>query len=110
VPGWTAKERQWRIQAIIRRDGKRCWLCGDKFGKTERGVTIDHAIPKSRGGTNHLSNLRLAHRRCNHERADIARTSPKAAQIRLAATALPMSVLELTPDMIVGSAELSAAA
>lgn len=33
-------------------------------------ATLDHVIPKSKGGTLILSNLRLAHGRCNKARAD----------------------------------------
>jgi 5-methylcytosine-specific restriction endonuclease McrA len=91
---WTKSERQWRIQAIMRRDGKRCWLCRDKLGND---VTIDHAIPKGRGGTDHLHNLRLAHARCNHDRGMIVQTPPKAAHVRLKQLAIPpLAILELT--------------
>ena len=110
MPGWTAKEREWRIQALIRRDGKRCWLCGEGFGKKKRRVTIDHAIPKGRGGSNDLCNLRLAHECCNNDRGMIAQTPPRAARLRLATVKFPLPVLELTAEMMVGSAELSAAA
>lgn len=30
--------------------------------------TIDHLVPRSRGGSSDLVNLRLAHRRCNNQR------------------------------------------
>lgn len=32
------------------------------------GSSADHIIPWARGGSNHLDNLRLAHRECNSER------------------------------------------
>lgn len=32
--------------------------------------SIDHIRPKSKGGTNELSNLRVAHRRCNELRGN----------------------------------------
>ena len=79
---WTAKQRMWRVQAVRKRDGYRCWLCHKKF-RGDFEITIDHAIPKARGGTNELSNLRLAHERCNHDRGAIQQTKPKAAQVRL---------------------------
>jgi 5-methylcytosine-specific restriction endonuclease McrA len=106
---WNAQQRLVRIKRIKRRDGNHCWLCGAKFN-WHGEITIDHAIPKSRGGTNHLHNLRLAHAKCNHRRADIAQTPPKAAQLRLATIRFPLPVLELTADMRVRSAELEAAA
>lgn len=40
---------------------RRCWWCGRKM--TE--VTIDHAIPRSKGGTNSVDNLVPACRECN---------------------------------------------
>jgi 5-methylcytosine-specific restriction endonuclease McrA len=78
-----AKDRQWRIQVIKKRDGMRCWLCGERFGKREP-VTLDHAIPKARGGTNHIHNLRLAHEKCNTERGAIE--SARAVPIKAATT------------------------
>ena len=102
---WTKSERQWRIQAIMRRDGKRCWLCHGKFGKRDT-VTIDHAIPKGRGGTDRLHNLRLAHEKCNWERGMIVETPRRAFQVRAAKTALPpLGILELTEEMRVDAAE-----
>lgn len=81
----TSQERQWRLMTIRRRDGWRCWLCGGDFHKRNgKGrATIDHAIPKGRGGSNHISNLRLAHEQCNSERGMIAETPPRAARLRL---------------------------
>jgi 5-methylcytosine-specific restriction endonuclease McrA len=88
MSGWNAKERQWRIVAIKKRDGFRCWLCGEKFGKGSV-VTIDHAIPKARGGSNSLHNLRLAHEACNNERGCIVDAKPTAAKQRLMAMTPP---------------------
>lgn len=97
---WSAKQRLVRIKRLRKRDGNHCWLCGKLFDHVVR-ITIDHAIPKSRGGTNELHNLRLAHYKCNNRRADIVRTPPRPAQIRLASIAFPMGVLELTAEMMV---------
>lgn len=60
---------------LRRRDGDRCTICGlrmdfepdDRLEAPNR-ATIDHIIPRSKGGTNDWSNLRLAHARCNRER------------------------------------------
>lgn len=84
MSGWTKADRQWRIIALKRRDGLKCWLCHKRFVKGDT-VTIDHAIPKARGGSNHLSNLRLAHEHCNNERGCIAEAKPTAAKQRLMA-------------------------
>jgi len=56
---------------IAERDGWWCWLCGEAIEPDAIGpwqATIDHLVPRSRGGSNELSNLRLAHRRCNNRR------------------------------------------
>lgn len=38
-----------------------CYLCGDTAAK----LTLDHSLPKSRGGTREIDNLRAACRSCN---------------------------------------------
>lgn len=49
-------------------DGK-CAICGKpvKFKK----MTVDHKTPLAKGGTNELSNLQLAHLKCNRAKQDI---------------------------------------
>ena len=101
---WSAAQRQARITKLKRRDGLHCWLCRERFRKGDT-VTIDHAIPKSRGGSNELHNLRLAHEHCNHERGAIIETPPRMSRQRLRTLTMPLTILELTPDMIVCSRE-----
>lgn len=60
---------------IAARDGWWCWLCGgaidpDAPTNSPNQGTIDHLVPRSRGGSSELSNLRLAHRRCNVRRGN----------------------------------------
>lgn len=45
---------------VFRRDNYQCVMC-----KTEKDLTIDHVIPKSKGGTNEPENLQVLCRRCN---------------------------------------------
>lgn len=46
-------------------------ICGEPclYGQQHEAdpdyLTLDHIVPRSRGGDDHLSNLRPAHRRCN---------------------------------------------
>jgi 5-methylcytosine-specific restriction endonuclease McrA len=47
---------------IFRRDGRRCQYCGTTNGK----ITIDHIIPKSRGGKESWENLTTACFSCNN--------------------------------------------
>jgi 5-methylcytosine-specific restriction endonuclease McrA len=42
-----------------------CEICKKPFGKTNKNKTVDHILPKSKGGGNALENLQLAHRGCN---------------------------------------------
>ncbi|MDQ1266606.1 MAG: hypothetical protein QG635_1758 [Bacteroidota bacterium] len=49
---------------IIRRDNSRCQYCGTKTGD----LTIDHVIPKSRGGADSWENLVTACVRCNNKK------------------------------------------
>ena len=58
---------------LIDRDGPLCWICGEQVDldvpPTAPGApTVDHVLPRARGGSNDPSNLRLAHRRCNGRR------------------------------------------
>lgn len=60
-----------KIRTLLVRDGNLCWLCGEPFTNHGDGApTLDHVIPRSKGGVRANSNLRLAHRRCNHLRGD----------------------------------------
>lgn len=53
---------------LAQRDGDACQLCGGPFGPGLALRTLDHIIPRARGGTDHPANLRLAHFLCNHQR------------------------------------------
>jgi hypothetical protein len=60
-----------QIARLAERDGWWCWLCGQAIDPAARGpwqATVDHLVPRSRGGGNEPGNLRLAHRRCNNRR------------------------------------------
>ncbi|WP_281689046.1 HNH endonuclease [Pseudonocardia thermophila] len=49
---------------VLRRDGRRCAYC------SRRADTIDHVIPRSRGGTHTWENCVAACRACNSRKAD----------------------------------------
>ncbi|TQN32389.1 5-methylcytosine-specific restriction endonuclease McrA [Haloactinospora alba] len=50
--------------ALMRRDSQRCAYCG------KRAETIDHVIPRSRGGTHAWENVVASCKPCNHRKAD----------------------------------------
>ena len=51
-------------RAVFLRDGGRCQYCGAK------AESIDHVIPRSRGGEHTWENCVAACSRCNHRKAD----------------------------------------
>lgn len=57
------------VRYLADRDGFECYLCPEPFSE-ERRPTIDHYLPLAKGGTWIVSNLKLAHRKCNQDKAD----------------------------------------
>lgn len=55
--------RKRNIRQQLRRVDPRCRYCGAKLSK--RRTTLDHVVPRSRGGADDLTNLVLACRGCN---------------------------------------------
>lgn len=57
--------------------GHLCVLCGepieldrDALTYSTRGPSVEHLLPRSRGGSDELDNLRPAHRSCNSARGN----------------------------------------
>jgi 5-methylcytosine-specific restriction endonuclease McrA len=82
----STAERLWKMPSVsrrelLRRDGHRCQYCG-----STRALTIDHIIPRSKGGTHTWDNVAIACETCNHKKGDkylsdtnmSLRTKPKA--------------------------------
>lgn len=63
---------------FISRDGDRCGICNRRVDISLRsgpsgdpmGPSIDHIVPRSKGGTDDLANLRLTHWSCNNRRGN----------------------------------------
>ena len=51
---------------VMRRDGYKCVYCGTQG--EDANLEIDHRIPHSKGGNNHISNLYTACQPCNHKK------------------------------------------
>jgi 5-methylcytosine-specific restriction endonuclease McrA len=79
-------ERQWKVppvnrREVFRRDHHACQYCGS----TKR-LTLDHIIPRSKGGTHTWDNVVTACEKCNsskgdrllHETGMVLRSKPKA--------------------------------
>ncbi len=66
---------QFPDREIFERDGWVCHLCGKpvpdrKYEARDDDPTLDHLTPVSKGGLHVRENVKLAHNRCNWERAD----------------------------------------
>jgi 5-methylcytosine-specific restriction endonuclease McrA len=59
---------------IYKRDGNECVYCG-----SSKNLTLDHVIPKSRGGSNDWTNLVTSCFKCNLKKAD--RTPDEARMV-----------------------------
>lgn len=57
-----------------RRGELRCGICGKRLSK--KTANVDHIVPVSRGGTDDLENLQLAHPRCNRIKGDSLPETP----------------------------------
>lgn len=69
------RPRKVHAQAVLSRDGNKCWLCGNNIDLTldkdhPLALSIDHIVPKSRGGSNSLYNMAASHRVCNETKSD----------------------------------------
>jgi hypothetical protein len=63
--GPTARRRK----KLMERDGDGCWFCGQPLGSD---VTLEHLVPRSRGGGNDAANCVLAHAKCNQDAANLS--------------------------------------
>jgi 5-methylcytosine-specific restriction endonuclease McrA len=77
----------WSRRRVLIRDGYRCIYCGAGVGERHRGrvltrgdFTVEHLIPRSRGGRNTWGNTACACRWCNNRKAD---RTPHEAGLRL---------------------------
>lgn len=78
-----------KYEALVARDGPSCWLCGKVVNLEIRwnsawAPSLDHVVPRSKGGGNELKNLRLAHQSCNTKRGNLPESmvsSPFFSQI-----------------------------
>ena len=67
----SAQRKRNARRTLIRRYGPFCARCG-----RTAGLTIDHVIPVSRGGTHRLSNLQLLCEDCNADKSNRLDAAP----------------------------------
>lgn len=68
---WLKKFRRW---VLIQECGLRCYYCQCKLTKEPdlaRSVTLDHLVPRSKGGSDRISNLVLCCGPCNRRKGDM---------------------------------------
>lgn len=66
----STAERLWKVppvsrRELLRRDSHKCQYCG-----TGKSLTIDHVIPRSRGGGHTWDNVVIACEKCNGRKGD----------------------------------------
>ena len=76
--GYYKKQPKFNRINIFRRDGGYCQYCGNSFPKQE--LTIDHVIPKSRGGTSIWENVVCCCGKCNRKKGG---RTPEQARMKL---------------------------
>lgn len=74
VTRWLHRRTQLCTKSAIKARDKNCGYCGG------RAETVDHIIPRSRGGTLTWDNAVAACQRCNHRKAD---RTPEEAGMKL---------------------------
>ncbi|PAX54143.1 HNH endonuclease [Brunnivagina elsteri] len=66
----ASSERSWKVppvnrREVLRRDRNTCQYCG-----SSKHLTLDHVIPRSRGGQHTWDNVVIACERCNSKKGD----------------------------------------
>jgi 5-methylcytosine-specific restriction endonuclease McrA len=102
-----AVQRKISRRALFARDGWKCVYCGQNGGR----LTLDHVIPRSRGGESVWENVVTSCAPCNlrkgdrllHEVSMVLHRQPRAPQpvlfIRLAAPKIPTGWRPYLPDL-----------
>jgi 5-methylcytosine-specific restriction endonuclease McrA len=72
------RHAHWSRRGVLVRDGFTCVYCGVTLGDMQKGkiisksdLTIDHIVPKSRGGRDTWTNTACACASCNHKKGDL---------------------------------------
>ena len=89
-------QRKISRRALFARDGWRCMYCGTTNGR----LTLDHVVPRSRGGDSVWENVVTSCAPCNHRKGDrlLEETSMKLRKIPRPPT--PVLFIRLTTDQI----------
>lgn len=67
------ERKQWQLRTLLRRSGGKCEYCGKQCNRIDKhpdSATIDHVVPTTGGGSDNMSNLKLACHACNQSKGD----------------------------------------
>ena len=64
----SGRDKKRRRESLLRRNGNRCTYCPALL--TSETATLDHIVPKNKGGRDCLTNLVLACFPCNRAKGD----------------------------------------
>jgi len=71
------RKAHWSRKGVLVRDNYTCIYCGVRLGETVRGktltktdFTVDHVLPRSKGGKDNWTNTACACYACNHRKGD----------------------------------------
>lgn len=67
---------QGTVNIIRQREQEHCWYCGKDLSDAQNGfftrITVDHVVPRSKGGSDAVNNLVLSCPRCNLLKNDLS--------------------------------------
>lgn len=68
--GQRRDSRRWIVRQLIKAHGCVCGICGEEISRL-KDVTLDHIVPRSKGGSDEITNLQLAHDECNQDKSNM---------------------------------------
>ena len=91
-----AVQRKISRRALFARDGWRCVYCGNAGGR----LTLDHVVPRSRGGASVWENVVTACAPCNHRKGDRTVEEARMQLLRVPKAPAPVLFIHLAASRI----------
>jgi hypothetical protein len=100
------------VRYLWEEQGGRCWYCENII--PSRHTTVDHVLPRARGGTNEWGNIVAACQKCNTKKANKPthkkKTLDRLNRLRVKSGLAPMSLDDLGASATKGETTASRAA